>query len=106
MENEKFKYLLLHIVAGNGNVKRLVHEGYSYSEVFEFVHVLKSEGLLVSSENMLYLSEKGKTAYQALSKIHKPKAKKEWIQEDEASKIPTLHINSVFIPLDSNLDLN
>ena len=103
MEN-KLIYLLLEIVAKNGNVKRLVHEGLSFRDIATLNNSLINKGLLIFIEEKIQLSEEGKKKHAELENIFKELDKDKWINKEEKSKIEKFGKDFIYLP--SQLDLN
>jgi predicted methyltransferase len=100
---EKEIYLLLNAIKKNTDIKRLIREGLSYSDIARLTkEAIKNELVDYQNDN-IQLSEKGFELYEQLKDSYKRTNKDEWIEKDLKSQIPRIDKNTIFVPSQNEL---
>jgi hypothetical protein len=100
---EKEIFLLLNAIKKNTDIKRLVREGLSYSDIARLTKDAISNGLVDYEKDKIQLSEKGVSVFEELKDNYKRTNKKEWIEKDLKSQIPRIDKNTIFVPRQNEL---
>ena len=85
--NEKHLYTLFSIIKNNGDVKRLAI----------------SEGFIIYESDNVSLSKKGEEIFRELESKLKITDKNKWIEPKNASRIPVLEKDFIFLPKQDEL---
>lgn len=101
--NNNELYLLIHIIKFDGNLKKLIRQNISYSEIVQNMKLLIEEKILSYKESKLALTEKGENLYEALSLKYKNTDKDKWIEKDLDSIVEKLDINFIYLPNQNEL---
>lgn len=96
-------YLLLNAIKKNTDIKRLIREGLSYSDIAKLTKDAITNELVHYQNDKIQLSEKGIDLYEQLKGSYKRTNKKEWIEKDFKSQIPCIDKNSIFVPKQNEL---
>ena len=100
---EKEIYLLLNAIKKNTDIKRLVREGLSYSDIARLTKEAITNGLVDYKDEKIQLSDKGIELYEQLKDNYKRTNKDEWIEKDFKSQIPRIDKNTIFVPRQNEL---
>lgn len=100
---EKEVYLLLNAIKKNTDIKRLVREGLSYSDIARLTKEAIKNGLVDYKDEKIQLSDKGIELYEQLKDSYKRTNKVEWIEKDFKSQIPRIDKNTIFVPRQNEL---
>lgn len=101
--NEKEIYLLLNAIKKNTDIKRLVREGLSYTNVAKLTKEAILNEFVKYENDKISLSEKGEQYYEQIKDNYKRKNKNEWIEEDLKSKLKKIDKNFIFLPKQNEL---
>ena len=94
---------LLHIIAGSGNVKRLLREGMTFKDVTLLTNIAIEKGFLTYENEKVALTNSGVEFLKLEQDILKKQNKEEWIEKDLKNKIPKLEKNTIFLPRQNEL---
>lgn len=94
----EFIYLLLQIVKNNGDVRKLTREGLTFADVANLTSYALGEKLLCFKDNVLMLDLEGESMLAKLNEYRRPKTKKEWITEEDQSKIFKISKDFIYLP--------
>jgi len=100
---EKEIYLLLNAIKKNTDIKRLVREGLSYSDIARLTKDAITNELVDYQNEKIQLSIKGNEKYEQIKDNYKRTNKVEWIEKDLKSQIPRIDKNTIFIPRQNEL---
>lgn len=100
---EKEIYLLLNAIKKNTDIKRLVREGLSYSDIARLTKEAITNRLVDYQDEKIQLSDKGTELYEQLKDNYKRTNKGEWIEKDFRSQIPPIDKNIIFVPRQNEL---
>ena len=101
--NEKHLYTLFSIIKNNGDVKRLLRAGLDYKEISEITSQAISEGFIIYESDNVSLSKKGEEIFRELERKLKIIDKNKWIEPKNASRIPVLEKDFIFLPKQDEL---
>lgn len=100
---EREIYFLLNAIKKNTDIKRLVREGLSYTDISNLTKKAIANGLLTYNDEKISLSEQGDLLYEQIKNTYKRTNKDEWIEKDEKSRIDKIDKNFIFVPRQSEL---
>ena len=100
---EKEIYLLLNAIKKNTDIKRLVREGLSYSDIARLTKDAITNKLVDYQNEKIQLSIKGNELYEQIKYNYKRTNKNEWIEKDLKSQIPRIDKNTIFVPRQNEL---
>jgi|SRR5690554_2353612 len=100
---EKEIYLLLNAIKKNTDIKRLVREGLSYSDIARLTKDAITNELVDYQDEKIKLSIKGNELYEQIKDNYKRTNKDEWIEKDLKSQIPRIDKNTIFVPRQNEL---
>lgn len=100
---EKEIYLLLNAIKKNSDIKRLVREGLSYSDIARLTKDAITNELVDYQDEKIQLSIKGNELYEQIKDNYKRTNKDEWIEKDLKSQIPRIDKNTIFVPRQNEL---
>lgn len=100
---EKQLFYLLRLIKNNGNIKRLLYEGFSFRTIAEATNISIREGYLAYNDKELTLTANGQTKLSELEPLMKKVNKEQWIQKEIKSKIPKLEEDFIFLPNQNEL---
>lgn len=100
---EKEIYLLLNAIKKNTDIKRLVREGLSYSDIARLTKDAITNELVDYQDEKIQLSIKGNELYEQIKDNYKRTNKDEWIEKDLKSQIPRIDKNTIFVPRQNEL---
>lgn len=100
---EKEIYLLLNAIKKNTDIKRLVREGLSYSDIARLTKDAITNELVNYQDEKIQLSIKGNELYEQVKDNYKRTNKDEWIEKDLKSQIPRIDKNTIFVPRQNEL---
>lgn len=100
---EKEIYLLLNAIKKNTDIKRLVREGLSYSDIARLTKDAITNELVDYQDEKIKLSIKGNELYEQIKDNYKRTNKDEWIEKDLKSQIPRINKNTIFVPRQNEL---
>lgn len=100
---EKEIYLLLNAIKKNTDIKRLVREGLSYSDIVRLTKYAITNELVDYQNENIQLSTKGVELFEHLKDNYKRTNKDEWIEKDLKSQIPRIDKNTIFVPRQNEL---
>lgn len=100
---EKEIYLLLNAIKKNTDIKRLIREGLSYSDIARLTKDAITNELVNYQDEKIQLSTKGNELYEQIKDNYKKTNKEEWIEKDFKSQIPRIDKNTIFVPRQNEL---
>jgi hypothetical protein len=100
---EKEIYLLLNAIKKNTDIKRLVREGLSYTDIAQLTKRAIANGLITYEDEKVNLSEQGAKLYEQIMDSYKRTNKEEWIEKAEKNRIEKIDKNFIFVPRQSEL---
>ncbi len=100
---EKEIYLLLNAIKKNTDIKRLIREGLSYSDIARLTKDAITNELVNYQDEKIQLSTKGNELYEQIKDNYKKTNKDEWIEKDFKSQIPRIDKNTIFVPRQNEL---
>lgn len=100
---EKEIYLLLNAIKKNTDIKRLIREGLSYSDIARLTKDAITNELVNYQDEKIQLSTKGNELYEQIKDNYKKTNKDEWIEKDFKSQIPRINKNTIFVPRQNEL---
>ncbi len=100
---EKEIYLLLNAIKKNTDIKRLISEGLSYSDIARLTKDAITNELVNYQDEKIQLSTKGNELYEQIKDNYKKTNKDEWIEKDFKSQIPRIDKNTIFVPRQNEL---
>ncbi|SIS46888.1 hypothetical protein SAMN05421766_10266 [Zobellia uliginosa] len=100
---EKEIFLLLNAIKKNTDIKRLVREGLSYSDIARLTKEAITNGLVDYQDEKIQLSNNGIELYEQIKDNYKRTNKDEWIEKDIKSQIPRIDKNTIFVPRQNEL---
>ena len=101
--HEKELYLLLNVIKNNGDIKRLVREGVTYSQIAKLTNQAISKKLVIYHKDKIELSKQGIAKFEEIKNNYKKKNKEEWIEKDKKSQVARIDKNAIFVPRQNEL---
>ncbi len=95
--------MLLNAIKKNTDIKRLVREGLSYSDIARLTKEAVTNGLVKYENDKISVSKKGERYYEEVKDSYKRTNKDEWIEKDEKSRIDKKDKNFIFVPRQNEL---
>lgn len=89
---------LLSIIDRNENVDSLLKQGLTFKQIADLTNSAMIDGLIVSENDKITLSELGIAALGDLRSKMKRIDKEQWIEKEKSSQIEKIEINSIFLP--------
>jgi len=99
-------YTLLSIVKNNGDSKRLLRLGMDYRQIGELTKDAIFHKLIDFEQDKLIITKYGEHLLTQLSEEFKIIDKEKWIEPENASRIPVLSKDFIFLPNQNELHFN
>ena len=96
--NDRIYTLLFQLIKNNGSIENIVNQGYSYSQVANFINQAVTDKYVSKHDGMFNITEEGKQKFNQLSKIKKRFKINSWISSQEQYKIRGLSKFDIYLP--------